>query len=149
MRDESPRVAYKGYSISYDERDDTWEAYIGSEIVCKPKLSEVKRYIDRLDRKGFTRFEAYVGRFMSGKIEISMVTSVLKEYGRLYCWVITDGRRNKFPASSVYPKNPENDKLMEQINDLEQKIVQCREQQTALKNHLQSYEAIKAQEKQP
>jgi uncharacterized protein (UPF0335 family) len=111
---------YGKYEISYDEMNNRFTARIGDSSYSNADLSKVRKHIDDLDKKDFVRMLVFTNQYSNG-FDPKIVTSEFIEHGRKYCWITSPktGRREKQGIQYLYADNPENVKIIEEIESLE------------------------------
>ena len=115
MTEEQPiTTEYKGHKIAFNQYCEEWRL-TDSHEVSKKSLQAVKDYIDKLEKKGFQRFQAYVYNY-DGFKEVT-VTSIDDEKR---FWV--SGLSSRQLMKTVYKTGTDNLTRFESIKRNQNKI---------------------------
>ncbi len=124
---------YKEFEIEYSEGYDEGFSVVGSDI-HKSKLSEIKKYIDRIKSNKFERFKTlkidYVGR--TDEVEVTSYDHAG------YFWIKDyKGRREKIDWKSLLKPNQGNKDNLIKIDILRNKQKELREEINKIQESLE------------
>ena len=105
---------YKGHKIAFNQYCEEWQL-TNSQEVSKKSLQAVKDYIDKLEKKSFQRFQAYI--YNHDGFEIVTVTSIDDEKR---FWV--SGSSGRMLMKTVYKTGMDNLTRFESIKRNQNKI---------------------------
>lgn len=128
-------LEYKGFNIYYDEYDEQWELTNPSGYQNQ-SLKKVKQYVDRLCKKDFKSFQVYCGGSWNNSWKLATVTSIDEE-GQF--WLSLENSRQKSSPESCMKITENNNKLIEEITDLNNQITKLEESRNILKTKLEYY----------
>ena len=113
--EEKTKVNYKGYEIEFDEWSEVWELKVeDSTGYTNTSLKAVKKYADRLLKKGFKEFEVLCHNHWGDvAFEKRTVTSI--DDNGDYWTRDKEGKRNKEQKEYLYKLTDENLKKIEEI----------------------------------
>lgn len=134
-------VVHDDTTITYNESENRWTFTLRGRDRSAESLAKAKEYIDKPlppeKAKPFEKIPAWIIRY-NDRPEKGEITGIAeRRYGREQVWVTVDGKRSKETVSyTVYPSNPKNDKLIEQILAAQVEIDKLKESISESKSHL-------------
>lgn len=137
------KTEHSGIEITYNEVKDRWEFELRGRSRSADSLAKAKEAINKEPvekrKQAFPRFDAYLNRYQNGWGVVS-VTSVADAGYRSgeYFWISNAQRgREKESASSLFPVNEHNTRIVDEIKRFESQIETCQEQVSKLIGKLQ------------
>ncbi len=132
---------YKGIEIQYYEHNEKFCAFIGESTYENASLSAVKKYIDKLNKKGFKRVELiYIG---GGRNNTSfspvIITSVVGNSGEGWITHKKDKSREKTALDKLALDTKENQETIATIIELEKALYKMRKKVGELESSLERY----------
>ena len=117
---EEIKTPYKDYEIRYNYNLEEWKLIKDDrDIYCNKSMMKILNYADKLDKKDFEPFTAWMRRYSQPYTRIT-VTSITEDG---YLWVKhIDKTRSKENASFVYADTTENVDKINLIAELNKKI---------------------------
>ena len=131
MTEEQPiTTTYKGYKITYNTFQNTWQLDISNGDVSKPSLSELQKYINDIEKKDFVRFEAYLKEWSINEQTKFIKGTVTSIDNTGLFWITTPKGRSL--QSKVYIADFDNDKKIERFLAAELEIVELQKKRNLL-----------------
>ena len=131
MTEEQPiTTEHKGYKITYNTFQNTWQLDIANGNVSKPSLSELQKYINDIEKKDFVRFEAYMKEWSSHEHTVFTKGTVTSIDNKGQFWITTPKGRSL--QSKVYVADFDNDKKIERFLAVELEIVELQKKRELL-----------------
>ena len=131
MIEEQPiTTEHKGYKITYNTFQNTWQLDIANGNVSKPSLSELQKYINDIEKKDFVRFEAYLKEWsMNEQTKFTKGTVTSIDNKGLF-WITTPKGRSL--QSKVYVADYDNEVRIERFLSAESEIVELQKKRDLL-----------------
>ena len=132
MTEEQPPITteYKGYEIHFNMYSNNWQIKDAKHEISNISLQAVKDYIDKLEKKGFQRFQAYT--YKHDGFEEVTVTSIDDEKR---FWV--SGASGKQLMKTVYKTGTDNLTRFESIKSNQNKIQELQKEIRVIENTLE------------
>lgn len=131
-------VDYKGVKITYSEPRDRWEFELRGIERSRDTLAKAKEVIDKPPTEkeegpAFERIQAWRINY-AGIEEVTVTSKQEKSWRADSYWIVDkDKRRSTEQGYNLYPRNPHNDALVEQLrklNKAQEELAEQRERTT-------------------
>ena len=132
MTEEQPPITieYKGYEIHFSMYSNNWQIKDAQHEISNISLKAIKDYIDKLEKKGFQRFQAYI--YKHDGFEEVTVTSI--DDGKRF-WV--SGSSGRQLMKTVYKIGLDNITRFESIKSNQDKIQELQKEIRAVEDTLE------------
>ena len=131
MIEEQPiTTEHKGYKITYNTFQNTWQLDIANGNVSKPSLSELQKYINDIEKKDFVRFEAYLKEWSMNEQTKFIKGTVTSIDNKGLFWITTPKGRSL--QSKVYVADYDNEVRIERFLSAESEIVELQKKRDLL-----------------
>jgi len=141
------KETYKDHEITYNEGSHQFSVKIGESIYSNLFLEKVRKQIDNLDKKDFTRVDVIYPDY-SDKMREAVVTSLVDDDYNSYtpeCWISFKGKkgynsRRKVPMKSCILDTESNRQFIIQIDSKKAAINRIEGEISELREKLETYQ---------